>query len=260
MPPLMHRERRSGRIRQYASGLTATIITTIITLSVAILGIGTAHADAFRYWGFHQSKDGAWAFSQKGPAQVTPKDGDVDGWRYAIAGESTDSRVPRTEVTFDELCADTPKQPDTKQVGVVLDFGLADEAPDGASPPPARGECAVVDTEANSAQVLAEVAEVRDEKGLVCAIDAFPASGCGDQVSEEPDVPNPEPTVELLIGGATPTPTGGANGEADEVHAVSGRPSDGDFPVLPVVGGGILVLLIAGGLWQYNRRRGSSAS
>jgi hypothetical protein len=258
MTPSMHTERRSGRFRRYASGLAAAVIA----LCVTFLGTGTAYADAYRYWGFHQAKDGDWAFSDKGPAQVTPKDGDVDGWRYAIAGESTGQRVPRTDVTFDELCGDTPKPAGQKRVGIVLDYGLEGEAPDGDAPPPARGECAVVGADATSAQVLAEVAQVREDKGLVCAIDAFPSAGCGDPVADEPKVPSPEPSVELLLPSGDPTPAAGDGKDepAGEVHAVSERASDGGFPVLPVVGAAVLVLLIAGGLWQYNRRRGSDAS
>lgn len=272
----MHGERWSGRFRAFASGSVTVICLLVGTVIGGVLGTGTAHADAFRYWGFYQAEDGGWAFSQKGPADVTPKDGDVDGWRYAIAGDSTGERVPRTDVTFDELCGDTPAEAGTKRVGIVLDFGLAAEAPDGDQPQPARGECAVVDENATSAQVLAEVAEVREDKGLVCAIDAFPSSGCGEPVKDEPKVPNPEPTVELELPDAAPAddpaddpaedpaedPADNAAGneQAKSGDAEAAAEADGGFPVLPVVGGAIVVLLVAGGIWQYNRRRGSDAS
>jgi hypothetical protein len=254
---------RSGRKWRYISGLL-TLITTALCFTTFT---GTAHADAYRFWGFWQSKDGAWAFATKGPAQVTPKDGDVEGYRYAVSGDATGQRVPRATATFDQLCGSTSAGPDKKRVGVVIDFGTANEAPNGVTPPAARGACAVVDPKATSAQVLGQVAGVREERGLVCAIDSFPAAGCGDPVKDAdvPDVPSPEPTIQLpQLAPATTAP-------ADEPTSASPSPAPdgstnadsasegGGFPVWPVVVVVIIVLLAAGAFWQVRRRNAGTA-
>ena len=248
---------RSGRIWRYISGL----LTTLLFLA---LFSGTAHADAYRFWGFWQFKDGAWAFATKGPAQITPKEGDVEGWRYAISGDATGQRVPRATATFDELCASTPAAAGKKRIGVVIDPGSANEAPNGATPPAARGACAVVDAKATSAQVLGQVASVREEKSLICAIDSFPAAGCGDPVKDAdvPDVPSPEPTIQLQLAQPPPATTeptdapatSSASAAPDDSDAANADSASGGFPVWPVVVVVIIVLLAAGAFWQVRRR------
>jgi hypothetical protein len=92
--------------------------------------------------------------------------------------------MPRATATFDDLCGDTAAQDGKKRVGVVIDYGRAADTEDGKQPPAPVGRCAVVDTEATSAEALAAVASVRNEKGLVCGIDGQPATGCGGEVKE----------------------------------------------------------------------------
>ena len=116
------------------------LLATLVALALAVLTIAPAQAAAYRYWGFNQLTDGAWAYAQKGPDQTTPEDGTVEGWRYAIGDESS-SRLPRAVLTFDELCASTPAQDGKKRVGLVIDYGRsADSA--GSATPPARPRAA----------------------------------------------------------------------------------------------------------------------
>lgn len=253
---------RSGRKWRYISGLL-TLITTALCFTAFS---GTAHADAYRFWGFWQYKDGSWAFASKGPAQVTPQDGTVEGWRYAISGDATGQRVPRATATFDQLCGSTPAAAGKKRVGVVIDFGTANEAPNGVTPPAARGACAVVDTKATSAQTLGQVGGVREEKGLICAIDSFPASGCGDPVKDAdvPPVPSPEPAIQLQLAQpapATTSPTEPASASPSPTQDASDAAASedgGSFPVWPVVVVVIIVLLAAGAFWQVRRRNASA--
>jgi hypothetical protein len=256
----MFKGHRSGRKWRYVSGL----LTTLLFFA---LFSGTAQADAYRFWGFYQLDNGAWAFATKGPAQITPKDGAVEGWRYAISGDTTGQRLPRATATFEELCAGTPAAAGKKRVGVVIDFGTANEAPDGATPPPARGACAQVATNATSAQVLGQVAEVREERSLFCAIDSFPATGCGDPVKDAdvPNVPSPEPTIQLQLAQPPPATTEPTDDAASPSptqtnSADSTEPAGGSFPVWPVVVVVIIVLLVAGAFWQFRRRNAGSAS
>jgi hypothetical protein len=139
------------------------------------------------------------------------------------------------------------------------------------TPPPARGACAVVDPKATSAQVLGQVGGVREERGLICAVDSFPAAGCGDQVKDAdvPDVPSPEPTIQLQLAQPPPATTeptdDSATSSASPSPAQDGSTNadsaseGGGFPVWPVVVVVIIVLLAAGAFWQVRRRNASAA-
>ena len=63
------------------------VLAALVAACLSALTIAPAHAAAYRYWGFYQLSDGAWTFAQKGPDQTTPKDGSVDGWRFASPGK-----------------------------------------------------------------------------------------------------------------------------------------------------------------------------
>jgi hypothetical protein len=86
------------------------IIAVLLAAACTALSVGPAHAAAYRFWGFYQLADGQWAFAQKGSDQIVPKDGSVDGWRYAVA-DVNDVRFPRATLTFEQLCASTPPRP-----------------------------------------------------------------------------------------------------------------------------------------------------
>jgi hypothetical protein len=128
----------------------------------------------------------AWSFAQTGPSESQPADGSVEGWRFAVTTESS-NRVPRAIPDAETLCAGVDVPDGSKAVGVVLDYGTPEDAPDGETPPAPRGACAVVPAEATGSDVLADVAEVRvGDGGFVCAVDGYPSTGCGDQVEATP--------------------------------------------------------------------------
>jgi len=149
---------------------------------VVLLPAGAASAAAYRYWGYYQLSGTTWQFATKGPDQTTPADGSVEGWRFAVGTEEA-TRYPRAVPTFDELCGDTKAAAGEKRVAVVIDYGRPADTADGTTPPVPVGRCAVVAAQATGLEVLSKVAEVRTEKGLLCGIDDFPASGCGDTVA-----------------------------------------------------------------------------
>ncbi|WP_329257757.1 SCO2322 family protein [Actinoallomurus sp. NBC_01490] len=132
-----------------------------------------ASADATAFWGYWQADGSKWAFAQTGPASTHPKDGTVEGWRFAkSSGES--GTPPRDAPDFAKICGSTPKQAGAKRVAVVIDYGEAADAPAGATPPAAKTSCASVPQNATGSDVLAKVARPQSDKsGLVCAIDAF---------------------------------------------------------------------------------------
>lgn len=204
--------------RVLATALAIGVATLLLTPLLGLLGTPAANAAVYRYWGyFHGNGNGGWTFASKGPASYVPKNEAVEGWRFADVGKQ--SRFPRTKSSYDAVCPATLRMPyGTKAVAVYLDFGLASEAPSGQTPPRPLATCVVTSTKATGAQVLAQAAKVRTQKGLTCAIDNYPASGCGDQVTNAPKVKLPEPSVQFDVvratatGAATthPTPSAGA--------------------------------------------------
>jgi len=208
----------------------------------------TAHAEeGFRYWNYFHLSQGEWAFSQVGPAGFKElEDGDVEAYRFgATASSDANGISPRAdldEVSFDAICAGTEANDGEKRVGVVLDYGTQADAT-GETPPAPRGECAVVATDANGQQVLEEVADVRIEDGLTCAIDGYPAKGCGDPVTDVKTAD--EQTVAFEM------PSNDSEEAVEEGSADDGLP----WPLLGVV---LLVAVIGAAALLLGRRNKSA--
>jgi hypothetical protein len=188
------------------------VLATLVAACLAALTVAPAHAAAFRYWGFYQLTNGAWAFAQKGSDQTVPKDGSVDGWRFAVADEAS-TRFPRAVLTFDQVCGNTAAEAGKKRVGVVVDFGRPADSADNATPPEPKAVCAVVATDATSTAVLAAAGEVRTEKGLVCGVAGYPAKECGAPVKNvTPEAKAADQPVTIAAPAATPAaaPSAGA--------------------------------------------------
>lgn len=166
-----------------------------LALLVAPLGTGVAHAeDGYRYWGYYQADNGQWTFSQTAPGTTTPADGSVQGWRFAVSG-TTSSRPPRTIPPFNEICGKVRPVDGQKRVGVIIDPGTTEDAPQGATPGQATATCVVAPTDATATQVLQAATDVRtDSSGMVCGVAGFPATGCGDPVADI-TLPSTEPAV-----------------------------------------------------------------
>ncbi|MGH8970600.1 MAG: SCO2322 family protein, partial [Actinomycetes bacterium] len=182
------------------------------------------------------------------PDQTKPADGAVEGWRFAVTSESGSPRVPRADGDFAAICAGTDAAAGKKRVAVVIDAGLAEDAPSGEKPPAARGECAVVAQAASGAEVLAAVASARVEKGLVCSLDGYPATGCGDQVEATPPTA-PDAQVRLALP-EQQTATRAAEGDAP-------ADEDGGPPWVGIAVGAAVVAALGGA--AYRRARGGSS-
>ena len=152
---------RHARLRR------AAIILILVTAAGAFVA-APAQAAAYRYWGYFHLTKGAWAFAQTGPAQVIPADGTVDGWRFAVADESS-IRTPRATPTFDALCAGTATKAGTKRVGLVIDYGRPADSADGATgaaPPAARATCVSVPAKATEPEEC-RIGSLKAEKVLL---------------------------------------------------------------------------------------------
>jgi hypothetical protein len=181
----------------------AALSLLIAVFAALVVPAGSASATAYRFWGYFQLTSGSWHFAPKGPDQLTPADGAVEGWRFAVAGD-TDTRAPRVMPTFDSVCSATKATTGSKRVAVVIDYGRAADAEDGKQPPAPVAKCASVPTAATGAEVLAAVATVRADKGLVCALDNVPATGCGGAVKTVSAAAAAPDTTLTLAAKATP--------------------------------------------------------
>ena len=203
---------------RHARLLRAAVITIVVALAGGVVA-APAQAAAYRYWGYFHVTKGAWAFAQTGPAQTIPADGTVDGWRFAVADESS-VRTPRATPAFAALCAGTAVKAGVKRVGLVLDFGRPADSADGATPPAAKATCVAVPVKATGADILvAGGATLRLSKVLTCAIDGWPATGCGDSVANvsaaaaSPDgkIMIAAPAAKVVSSPSTQTTDGGSN-------------------------------------------------
>ncbi|NUO91602.1 MAG: hypothetical protein HOQ18_12400 [Dermatophilaceae bacterium] len=228
------------------------VLATLVAACLAALTVAPAHAAAFRFWGFYQLTNGAWTFAQKGSDQTVPKDGSVDGWRFAVADEAS-TRFPRAVLTFDQICATTPAETGKTRVGVVVDFGRPADSADNATPPQPKAVCAVVATDATSTAVLAAAGEVRTEKGLVCGVAGYPAKECGAPVkSVSPEAKAADQPVTIAAPAATPsaTPTAGDT----NAGAATTAASSGTNAAAYVVAALVLLALIAYVLFRSRSR------
>jgi len=236
--------------------LSASLLRRVVgALSCLLLSLGTVSAlagpaqaeDGYRYWNYFHLEKSSWAFSEVGPADYQPDDGDVEGFRFgtSTASEGLEPRADLEEVNFDTVCADTEAGGDQKRVALVLDYGTKEA---GGTPPEPRAECAVVDGSASTQQILQEVADVRLDSGMTCALDGYPASGCGEPVPNAEVATDEKPVAfEMPADGSASADEAGTSDAAGDTQE-SGLPWG-------VVGIAVLVVLLAAGAFVMSRRR-----
>jgi MYXO-CTERM domain-containing protein len=254
-------DREEETVSPVRSGATPlrVVLSLLLAGVFAALTIAPAQAAAYRYWGFYQLTDGAWAFAQKGSDQTVPADGSVEGWRFAV-GDEQSTRFPRAVLTFDELCAATPAAAGQKRVGLVVDYGRPADAEDGATPPEPTALCASVPTAATSTDVLAQAGELRTEKGLVCAVSGYPATGCGGEVKEVSAEAQAADTPVTITAPAAATPTPAAVATPISAQPTAETTSSSAGTVAAYVIAGLAVLALVGYLVLRSRRRAGSPS
>ena len=235
-------------------------VRLVLSLLAGLLLAGTVTTtaaqaeDGYRFWGYYQWSGSQWAFAQKGSDGVVPKDGSVEGWRYAVGGAKP--RVPRAAGDFNAICGTTPAESGKKRIALVIDPGTQADSANGQTPPAPTGTCVVTDPAATGAKILAAVGPVRIEKGLTCGIDGYPETTCGQPVSKI-NVPATDAPVTLQIQpavGSTAIPT--ATPQAN-TPAPAKQDDDSGAPWGGIVGLAVLVLLLAGGGFFLSRRRRS---
>jgi len=240
------------------------VLGVLGALTALVLPAQVAHAANYQYWGYYQVVDGTWAFYQVGPDKSAPKDGAIEGWRWAVDdGTGATPRLPRALPTFTAVCDTTAAETGKKRVAVVLDYGRPADGDGKTTPPQPRAKCASVATAATGAEVLAAVAEVRTGGGLVCGLDSYPASGCGGEVATLTDEQKAADTPVTIAPVAAAAPTGPtatdtAGAASPAAAAAASSTSSG---VSAGVWVGVLVVLIAIAVlvWSARRRRQTAA-
>ena len=177
------------RKSRWAAALIAAIATAGVIVAVP------AQATSYRYWTYWSGTEAGWVFSSVGPASASPEDGDVEGWRFALSeGLGGQGAKPGQDpaAVFEQLCAATPELSGTKRIAVLIDFGTAADAPPEQTPPVVAGHCAQVPPGYTGSQVLQQVADIRSEGGLVCAISGYPSGECAPAVADSPEVASPK--------------------------------------------------------------------
>ncbi|MGW1405078.1 SCO2322 family protein [Streptomyces sp. NPDC002403] len=227
--------RRAGR---------TTALLVVLGAVLAVLGAGPAQAAGYRYWSFWENSGSDWTYATQGPSLVRPDDGTVQGFRFSVSEDSQDSAKPRSAPDFTKICANTPAEDGTKRIALVIDPGTASDAPAGETPPAPRTACARVSPDASAAEALAAVAKPLrySSDAMLCAITGYPASGCGEQVSDD----------------GRDTPAGSASASAAPAgSAASSGPGSSSGPSAGVlVGVGAVLLLGVAAVVQSRRRRG----
>lgn len=234
--PSAHPFRSVGAARTVRGWVLVAL--TALALLLSPLATGTARAaDGYRYWGYYQETNGAWAYAQTAPASTDVADGSVQGWRYAVAGMSS-VRPPRAKPAFNEVCQKVRPVTDHKRVAVIVDPGTREDAPQGSTPGPMTATCVVAPKDATATQVLQLATTVRtDPSGMICGVGGYPATGCADPVRNITVPASEAPVVPQLTD-----PAG---------DVAPGTPGW----VWGVVGG-IVVVLAGGGVIVARKRRG----
>lgn len=179
-----------------------TLAISFFIAIISFLPVSNAQAEtAWRYWSYWQLNNGTWEMAMTGAADVKVADGQVQGWRYITAGiEVTEEFAPRTAETFETICADVAKQPGIARVAVVVDFGDSTDYsnPDDASSDlTSQTACVEINEGDPSSLLLGSNFEVREESGMVCAVNNLPSTGCGEEV-EIPAVDEDEPVATTM--------------------------------------------------------------
>ena len=197
--------------------VTALAVAVAVVVPSAVLP-AASQAAAYRYWSYWLGADGGWAFSNVGPAFRSPADGTLEGWRFSVSGVEG-NHAPSFAADFEAVCGDTAPEDGRKRVAVVVDPGLAADAPEGEQPPGAWAMCVVAEPRATGYDVLRAAATVRAERGLICGIGGYPARGCADVIADPAPTPTKSPK---------PSPKPTRTPEATSVPDNTQAPDPGD--------------------------------
>ncbi len=164
-------------------GPLVSLLSTLAFLTFQFASPANA-AMGYRYWGYFQAPAGAntWTAAMTGPS-VEVKDGDVEGWAFVFSNTDIPASNPMMDPDFNALCGETPEAAGKVRVGLVVDFGAANIAPEGETPREFFSDCVVVDEGSVGLDVLQSALEVRaGDSGVICGIAGYPSAECGAEI------------------------------------------------------------------------------
>ena len=167
-----------SKIARHSILLSLLIITSSLSISSSNAATG------YRYWGYFQAQGGAtsWTAAMTGPS-VEVKDGAVEGWTFVFSNNDIPAVAPMMDPDFATLCDGIPETAGKVRVGLVVDFGDANIAPEGETPMEFFSDCVVVPAGSVGLDVLKSVLDVRaGDSGLICGIAGYPAQECGAEI------------------------------------------------------------------------------
>lgn len=244
-------------------------LLALVAATLTLLPLGsTAHAaDIYRYWGFYLVENGQFSYAQEGPGTYQPQHGSLVGFRYAGSAPETPNfpRADLSELTFDSICSGTEPADGEKLVAVLVDYGVPEDAEQGAETPEPQAGCAQVAADATAQQALQTFAEIRTGGGFLCAIDGYPAQGCADQKVDTATPADGDPVEFAVVGAAgAASSTGGASAASADNVSTDASPApqdpnntgdDGSGTLLYVGFIAFVVLLVVGGIFLLRQRR-----
>ena len=162
------------------------IAMAIILTASQIVSMQTSHAatKGWRYWGYFQAAPGAttWKAAMTGPT-VDIADGAVEGWSFVFSSDDVPSVAPATKPSFASICGRTKSDPDTKRIGLVIEFGNPVWAPKGEKVQKPIVQCVTTAKSSQGIDVLAQVVKVRSaSSGLICGLNGYPKKECGVEI------------------------------------------------------------------------------
>ena len=207
----------------------AVMVATLAAVTVAVTPPAHA-ATAYRYWAYYVAAGDAWNYSQRGPAFEHPADGEVQGWRFAAQAPGSQDLLPRYRPDFATLCANTPALPGQLRVGLVIDFGVAADAPPGQQPPSqVFTGCVRVPDGSTGMDVLTTAVGAGNVRigtgrdvGLVCGISGYPKAECAAAATRSTAVTTaPAPTTQTPTIRTPATPSRDVPAPATSAAAAS---------------------------------------
>ena len=160
-------------------------LPVIFAIAISVTTISPATADSgYRYWGYFQATSGAtsWTAAMTGPSIVV-NDGDVEGWTFTASSNDTPATAPMMDPDFAALCGEVSEVAGKVRVGLVVDFGPGEIAPDGDIPNEFFSDCVTVPSGSVGLDVLKAALDVRsDGSGLICGIAGYPSQECGAEI------------------------------------------------------------------------------
>lgn len=163
-----------------------TLLSAILLISTHVFVIPSANAatKGWRYWGYFQAAPGTseWKAAMTGPT-VDIEDGAVEGWSFVFSSDDVPQAAPTTKPDFAKICGKVKRDPDTKRIALVIDFGKKAYAPKGEKIPKSIVRCVTTAKSSQGIDVLGQVVKVRAaSSGLICGFNGYPKRECGVEI------------------------------------------------------------------------------